>query len=106
MRQLSNKIQELRNNHPFFKFLINKWTIVTIVFLVIICFTDRNNLFHLIKTNQTLNNQKKQELFLKNSIIESREKINQIKSNLDTLEMFAREQYYFQESDEDIYIVK
>ncbi|MBQ7222681.1 MAG: septum formation initiator family protein [Bacteroidales bacterium] len=106
MSVLGDKIRELKSRHSIFRFILNKWAIATIVFLVIICFVDRNNVFNLARTNSTLRSQKRQEIYLREAIQSTGEKIDQLKSNADTLEMFARENYYFQEKNEDVYIVK
>ncbi|MBP5210274.1 MAG: septum formation initiator family protein [Bacteroidales bacterium] len=106
MSALGDKIRELKSRHFIYRLLLNKWTVATVVFLVVICFVDRNNIFNLARTNATLRSQKRQEIYLRDAIQSTSDKIDQLKSNADTLEMFARENYYFQEKNEDVYIVK
>lgn len=106
MMRLVEKIKELRSRSMICRILISKWAVATLVFLVVICFVDRNNIWNLARTNATLRSQKRQEIYLREAIKTTDEKINQLKSNSDSLEMFARENYYFQETGEDVYIVK
>ena len=45
-------------------------------------------------------------MYYRQAIKATDERINQLTSNKDTLEMFARENYYFQEDGEDVFIVE
>ena len=59
----------------------------------------------LVKTEVTLKEQEQQILYYKNAIKKTDDKIQQLTSNKDSLEMFAREQYYFLEDGEDVFLV-
>ena len=86
--------------------LLNKYFIATLVFVLLILFHSRTSLSQMIHSMSTLRSQKKQELYYRQAIKTTDERINQLTSNKDTLEMFARENYYFQEDGEDVFIVE
>jgi len=50
--------------------------------------------------------QESQKRYYKEAIKAMDEKLNELNSNKDSLEKFAREQYLFKEDDEDIFIVE
>ena len=88
------------------KIVLNKYVIATIIFLVIIGFVDRNNSIVLFRSLSTISDQNRQKLYYRNATDATTEKINQLTSNADTLEMFAREQYYFQKDSEVVYLLE
>lgn len=92
--------------HPAGKVLTNKYFIVTLVFLVWIIFLDNNNVIRWVRTRQTLSDQYRQIESYSKDIRTTEDKINQLQSQKDSLEAFAREEYFFQEKGEDVYIVE
>jgi cell division protein FtsB len=50
--------------------------------------------------------QERQKNYYKESIRQTDEKLKELKSNKDSLEKFAREQYFFHEPDEDLFIIE
>ncbi|MBP9987686.1 MAG: septum formation initiator family protein [Bacteroidales bacterium] len=88
------------------RILLNKYFIATMVFLLLIVFNGHNSLTQMIRCMTTLRDQQKQEIHYKEAIRSTDEQIRQLTSNKDTLERFARENYYFQEDGEDVYIVE
>lgn len=101
-----DKIAELKAGSAVVRILLNKYVIATLVFLALILFNSRTSLNQMIKSMSTLRSQKKQEMYYRQAIKATDERINQLTSNKDTLEMFARENYYFQEDGEDVFIVE
>lgn len=101
-----DKIAELKAGSAVVRILLNKYVIATLVFLALILFNSRTSLNQMIKSMATLRSQKKQEMYYRQAIKATDERINQLTSNKDTLEMFARENYYFQEDGEDVFIVE
>lgn len=102
----AEKIAALKRRSVAARVLLNKYVIATLVFVALILFNSRTSLNQMIKSMATLRNQKKQELYYRQAIKATDERINQLTSNKDTLEMFARENYYFQEDGEDVFIVE
>ena len=70
------------------------------------CFTHGKNVFTLIRARFVINSQEKQIELYKQEIDEMKLKINSLSDNRDTLERYAREQFYFCSPDEDVYIIK
>ena len=92
--------------HPVGKVLLNKYFIVGIVFLVWICFFDTNNVGQMLRSRATLRSQRQQIEFYEQEIARIDRQLNQLQSEKDTLEKFAREEYYYQLSGEDVYVIE
>lgn len=71
-----------------------------------VTFFDANNLIRWSKIIINIGEQESQKRYYKEAIKSMDEKLNELSSNKDSLEKFAREQYLFKEDDEDIYIVE
>ena len=102
---LKDKIASLKARSRWARLLINKYAVAILVFLLLILFNSRTSLHQLLRSMSTLRVQKKQEMYYRQAIKNTDERIKQLTSNKDTLEMFARENYYFMEDGEDVYIV-
>ena len=100
------KISELKAKSPVVRVLLNKYFIAMLVFVLLILFNSRTSLHQMLQSMNTIRNQKKQELYYRQAIKTTDERIKQLTSNKDTLEMFARENYYFQEDGEDVFVVE
>lgn len=83
----------------------NKYTVVTVFFLVWVLFVDTNNLFVWINDLNTVSTQERQKEHYRQAIKQTDEKLNELTSNKDSLEKFAREQYLFHQKDEEIFLV-
>ena len=92
--------------HRIGKVLLNKYFLVGFFFLVWICFLDTNNVGQLIRTRRTQRSQRRQIEFYKSEISRMDRKIEQLQSQRDTLEKFAREEYYYQQDGEDVYVIE
>lgn len=80
--------------------------ITTLGFVFTIIFLGENNLVNLIKVELELGRQKEQIEQYRREIDEMDARINMLQHNRDTLEEFAREQFYFAAPGDDVYIVK
>lgn len=100
------KLKSLKESSPLVRFLFNKYTVITLLFLVWIIFLDNNNIGVWFNTNRKLKAQSRQIERLKQEISTTEEKLEQLKSQKDSLEKFAREEYGFHEDGEVVYIVK
>ena len=89
-----------------FKVIRNKYFIATTVFVVWIIFFDANNLIDLFRVARHVGEQETQKEYYEKLIKSTEEKLNELSSNRDSLEKFAREQYFFKESDEEVFIVE
>ena len=110
---IKGKINDLRlrylnykQEHRWLRVLLNKYSVVTVMFLIWMLFLDNNNIGVWMRTRRTLRNQERSIVYLRNQIQETENRLYPLKSVTDSLERFAREEYFFHEDGEDVYIVK
>ena len=101
-----SRLSERPGFRQLFKVLKNKYFIVTFLFLVWILFFDTNNLISWYKDLKQLAWQNRQKVYYQEAIKQTDEKLNELASNKDSLEKFAREQYLFHEAGEDVYVIE
>ncbi|MBQ3175425.1 MAG: septum formation initiator family protein [Bacteroidales bacterium] len=89
-----------------FRIIKNKYFLATLFFIVWILFIDTNNLIRWYSDMKDVAAQERQKRYYKEAIKETDEQLKELRSNLDSLEKFAREQYYFHKADEEIFIVE
>ena len=102
MARINPKIKDSR----WFKVLKNKYFLVTVFFILWVFFFDTNNLLRWYSDMKDVAAQERQKNYYKEAIRQTDEKLKELKSNKDSLEKFAREQYFFHESDEDLFIIE
>ena len=90
----------------FFRVIKNKYFLVSLFFVVWITFFDTSNLVGLFRVARNIGVQERQKSYYRQEIVSIEEKLQELSSNRDSLEKFAREQYLFKEADEDIFIVE
>lgn len=93
-------------NSKFFKIIKNKFLLTGIAFAVWITFLDSNSLVDWTKVVLNISEQEEQKNYYKQEIEATEEKLMELGSNQDSLEKFAREQYLFQEEDEDVFVIE
>ncbi len=103
--KIGEKYREWKQ-HPVGKVLLNKYFIVGFIFLVWICFLDTNNVGQMIRSRVTLRRQERQIEFYKQEISKMNRKLEQLQSERDSLEKFAREEYYYHMDGEDVYVIE
>ena len=64
-----------------------------------------NTVVHWVRSRSELRHQKKQMVIYQNEIEQMRRQVKMLESNRDSLEKFAREQFFFAAPGEDVYIV-
>ena len=87
------------------KFIRNKYVIVTVFILVWVLFIDTNNIFVWIRDMGVVSSQERQKEYYREAIRQTDEKLQELTSNKDSLEKFAREQYLFHQKDEEVFII-
>ena len=80
--------------------------LATAVFLFIWIVGPGNTVIHWVKAKMDIIAQEKEIEQYRNDLKEMEERINMLKTDKDTLEKFAREQYYFTAPGEDVYIIE
>ena len=90
----------------FRRIFLNKYMIVLLVFVVFVTFFDNHNLISRWETHQKIKQMEKELKFYQDEIKTSKFKKNELQSNKENLEKFAREHYYMKKQNEDIFIIK
>lgn len=88
------------------RFIVHKYPITLSLFLVWVLFFDGNSAIFIYKQYNELKNLKLQEAFLSNEIAEMKEQKENLFSDDDKLETYARENYYFKKDNEDIFVIE
>ncbi|MEA5006554.1 MAG: septum formation initiator family protein [Rikenellaceae bacterium] len=96
------KIKETR----LIKIVKNRFFLATFIFAVWVIFFDQNSLIDWFSVRMRILRQERQIEYYNREIKSIDEKLQELSSNKDSLEKFAREQYYFHEDDEDLYIIE
>ena len=104
-KKLIGKVKTVLGESKVFKFIRNKYVLATTFFLVWVLFIDTNNIFVWMNDLKTVVQQEKQKEYYREAIRQTDEKLNQLTSNKDSLEKFAREQYLFHEKDEEVFVI-
>lgn len=102
---MSIKFFQTIKDSRLIRILKNKYLLVTVFFVVWIVFFDSNNLISWSSDIRMVIMQERQKNYYKEAIRETDEKLKELGSNRDSLEKFAREQYFFHEKDEELFII-
>ncbi len=84
----------------------NKYQIVFVVFLIMILFIDDHNVFRRFGYYRKINELKKEIRHYEGEKEKNEEKLNELQSNDEDLEKFAREEYLMKKDNEDIFMIK
>jgi cell division protein DivIC len=85
--------------------LRNKFVLTSLVFLFWMLVFDQNNLNERRKNSNEFNQLLEEKDYYQKKIEEDRNRIEELKTNNDNLEKFAREQYLMKKDNEDIFII-
>jgi hypothetical protein len=90
----------------YLNLLKNKYILTSILFVIWVLFFDQNNLLDRKKyVNEYKQLLKDKEYYLQ-KIEEDKKKLEELQTNNENLEKFAREQYLMKKDDEEIFIIK
>ncbi len=103
---LKMKISALKERSRFFRVLLNKFFIVTMAFVISILFVSKNNAIRWIENKYNIYQQEKIIRQYREEIRKTDDKIKELTSDLDSLEKYAREHYYFLKENEEVFIVE
>jgi cell division protein FtsB len=87
------------------QFLRNKYFLTITIFIVWITLLDTNNLIDRYRQMSELRKLRLEREYYQKKIDEEKSKLNELKTDNDNLEKFAREQYKMKKKDEDLYII-
>jgi cell division protein FtsB len=83
----------------------NKFFLVTLAFVVWMIFFDKNDLFSQYEYRTQVNKLKKERDFYKVQTDQVTKELNELTSNRQQLEKFAREKYLMKKDNEDVYLI-
>ena len=95
----------LRRNSIIMKGLRNKYLIAVTVFLVWLLIFDNNSLIERVKYLNTLHELEEEKQYYLERIEEDSRRLNELKTDRDNLEKFAREQYFMKKENEDVFVI-
>jgi len=100
---MNSFLARLYNSLP--SFLRNRYLLTVAIFLVWVLLFDNNNLIDRFHDLAALRQLQRDKTYYQERIEEDRRKLNELKTDNENLEKFAREQYYMKKEDEDLYII-
>ena len=83
----------------------NKYILSLIIFILWIAFFDRNNLIDRYEDVKTLSQLEKDKLYYQERIDQDKKRIEELKTDNENLEKFAREQYLMKKKNEDVFYI-
>lgn len=89
----------------FWPFLKNKYVIAILFFLVWILFFDQNNLLDRVGSIRKFQIMEKEKKYYLEKIKSDTKKLEELRTDRENLEKFAREQYLMKRDNEDVFIV-
>jgi cell division protein FtsB len=99
------KIIELISMQRLISLFKNKFFLVTLAFLVWMIFFDKNDLFSQYEYRHQVTKLKQERDFYKAETDQVTKELNELSSNPQQLEKFAREKYLMKKDNEDVYLV-
>ncbi|MFY7731908.1 MAG: FtsB family cell division protein [Bacteroidia bacterium] len=89
----------------YYPYILNKYTVVTTVFLFILVFGERNGLVNQFNQRDKYNKVLEENEYFKTEITKLQNDHINLFSNAKNLEKYAREKYLMKRDDEDVFII-
>lgn len=89
----------------FLNLFRNKYFLVSSIFLVWMVFFDRNDLFSQWEYHQQVNKLKQERDFYQKETNKVHQDLDELTSNKEKLEKFAREKYLMKKDNEDVFVI-
>ena len=89
----------------FLNLFRNKYFLVTSVFVVWMIFFDRNDLFSQWEYHQQVSKLKQERDFYQKETAKVHQDLDELTSNKEKLEKFAREKYLMKRDNEDVFVI-
>lgn len=83
----------------------NKFFVVSLAFLVWMVFFDRNDLFSQYQYHSRLGKLKQERDFYKKETAQVHQDLDELTTNKEKLEKFAREKYLMKKANEDVFVI-
>ncbi len=94
-----------RRDSIWMRVIRNKYLIAVLVFLVWLMVFDRHSLIDRVKYLRTRQDLEDEKQYYIERIEEDSRRLNELKTDLDNLEKFAREQYFMKRENEDVFVI-
>jgi cell division protein DivIC len=88
--------------HPRFK---NRYWVALYVFAFWLMFFDNMSVWDLMGYKADVNKLEKEKAIYEDKIKVAKQNLNDLTTNMDNLEKFAREQYFMKKDNEDIFVI-
>ena len=98
------KFSKLKNN-KWFRFLSNKYLLITVLFIVWMFFFDTNSYLIHKELNKEIDGLQENTDYYQKEIENDKSFIEKMEDSAE-MERFAREKYYLKKENEDIYIIE
>ena len=85
--------------------LRNKYLMAVLVFLVWLLIFDNNSLIDRVRYLKILHEMEEEKQYYLERIEEDSRRLNELKTDRDNLEKFAREQYFMKKENEDVFVI-
>ncbi len=95
----------LRRDSIIMRGLRNKYLMAVLIFLVWLLIFDNNSLIDRVKYLRTLHGMEEEKQYYLERIEEDSRRLNELKTDRDNLEKFAREQYFMKKENEDVFVI-
>lgn len=82
----------------------NKYFLTIVALIVWLLFFDKNDFFTQRETVSKLNKLKKDQLYYITEIENNKRELQELKTNKESLEKFAREKYLMKKDNEDVFV--
>jgi len=89
----------------FLNLFRNKYFLVSSIFLVWMVFFDRNDLFSQWEYHQQVSKLKQERDFYQKETNKVHQDLDELTSNKEKLEKFAREKYLMKKDNEDVFVI-
>jgi cell division protein FtsB len=99
------KFIEPLNMKRLIDLLKNKFFLVTLAFLVWMIFFDKNDLFSQYEYRQQVSKLRQERDFYKTQTAQVTKELDELTSNPQKLEKFAREKYLMKKDNEDVFVI-
>lgn len=83
----------------------NKYFVVTLAFVVWMVFFDKNDLFSQYQYHSQLSKLKHERDFYQKETAKVHQELDELTSNKEELEKFAREKYLMKKANEDVFVI-
>lgn len=83
----------------------NKYFLTALSFLVWLSFFDRNDFITTTAYRSQLHKLQSEKTFYEGEISKNKENLNELRTNSENLEKYAREKYYMKRDNEDVFVI-